>query len=107
VPLHAEEGDSDHLGIDLDPGPDGVVGQVINFRRDQRAKYVLAASCAHFLEDVADELEAGNAVVDDDSEVPHGGPGLRLQMWEPEKGSLARNYRAWSQANIGRSLRSR
>jgi hypothetical protein len=52
-------------------------------------------------------ITAVGSLGDDDSEVPYGGPGLLLQMWEPEKGSLARNYRAWSQAKIGRSLRSR
>jgi len=102
VPLHAEEGSSDCLGIDLEPGPNGVVGQVINFGRDQRAKYVLACSWAQFLEDVAEELEAGNFVVNDDSEVKLGGLMLQLQMRWPRKGRLAGNYRAWSEAKVAR-----
>ena len=46
-----------------DPGPSVVVGQVINFGRDQEQKFVLARSWAHFLEDVADELERGKFVI--------------------------------------------
>jgi cell wall assembly regulator SMI1 len=62
IPL-VEMNDSNHIGIDLDPGPCGGVGQVINFGRDQEQKFVLARSWAHFLEDVADELERGNFVI--------------------------------------------
>jgi cell wall assembly regulator SMI1 len=61
VPLHNWDGDC--YGIDLDPGPNGVRGQVINFGRDQAAKFVLALSFAHFLEDIADEMEAGSIVL--------------------------------------------
>jgi cell wall assembly regulator SMI1 len=62
IPLH--DWDGDHFGIDLNPGPRGIVGQVINFGRHASEKYVLAPSWAHFLEDVADELEAGNFVLE-------------------------------------------
>ena len=62
-PLHWD-GNRNYLGIDLDPGPNGVVGQVINFGGDERRKYVLATSWGRFLEDFADELEAGNFVLD-------------------------------------------
>src|SRR4051794_14346760 len=65
IPL-VEMNDSNYIGIDLEPGPGGVVGQVINFGRDQERKYVLARSWAHFLGDVADELEAGNLVIQGD-----------------------------------------
>lgn len=51
------------IGLDLDPGPNGVVGQVIPFGTDDRFRPVLALSFAHLLEDVADELEAGSAIV--------------------------------------------
>ena len=60
IPL-IEMGDSDQIGIDLDPGPNGVVGQVINIGRDQEEKHVLATSWAHFLEDVSDELGPGTS----------------------------------------------
>jgi hypothetical protein len=92
--------DSNHIGIDLDPGPCGVVGQVINFGRDQERKYVLARSWAHFLEDVAEELEAGNFVIT-------GTEGHRsFDMREPRMGELWLNLREWSGAKIGpKSLR--
>jgi hypothetical protein len=41
---------------------------VINFGRDEYDKYVLAESWAHFLEDVADELESGTIEVTRDVE---------------------------------------
>lgn len=47
------------LVVDLDPGPNGRSGQVVAFNDGDPVRYVLAASWAHFLEDVADELEAG------------------------------------------------
>ena len=57
------------IGIDLDPGPNGVSGQVVNFGRDSDEwRFVLALSWAHFLEDIADELEAGNLAITRDSE---------------------------------------
>jgi cell wall assembly regulator SMI1 len=61
--------DGNCIGIDLDPGPNGVSGQVINFGRDlDEWRFVLALSWAHFLEDIADELEAGNLAITRDSE---------------------------------------
>ncbi len=54
--------DGNCFGIDLNPGPNGVPGQVINFGRDENDKYVLALSWAHFLEDIVEELEAGHLV---------------------------------------------
>jgi cell wall assembly regulator SMI1 len=85
--------DVDYLGVDLDPGPDGVVGQVINFGRNEDDKYVLAASWAQFLEDFADELEAGNFDIDMDREFEE------FVMRQPP-GRLFQNYRAWSQAKL-------
>lgn len=52
-----------HIGIDLDPGPNGRVGQVINFGRDEEAKYVLGRSVDAFVERIAGELEGGNFVL--------------------------------------------
>ena len=57
IPLGDRDGNC--YGVDLNPGPNGVMGQVINFGRDEAEKSVLALSWAHFLQDVADELEAG------------------------------------------------
>lgn len=64
IPLYWDSG-RDFFGIDLDPGPKGTKGQVIPFSYGYEIgaerKYVLAPSWAHFLEDVADEFEAGHA----------------------------------------------
>ncbi len=48
------------IGIDLDPGPRGTRGQVINFGRDEFEKFVLARSTSEFLEWFAGQLESGN-----------------------------------------------
>jgi hypothetical protein len=85
--------DSDYLGIDLDPGPGGVVGQVTNFGRNSDDKYVLATSWGQFLEDFADELEVGNYVID------LGEKFGEFRMKEP--GPFHLNYRAWSEAKLG------
>lgn len=54
-----------HIGVDLDPGPRGRVGQVINFGRDEDAKYVLGHTVEAFVARIADELERGNFVLMD------------------------------------------
>lgn len=51
------------VGIDLAPGPGGVSGQVITFGRDERDKYVLAASLQAFLTEYVARLEAGRVSV--------------------------------------------
>ncbi|HEU4562860.1 MAG TPA: SMI1/KNR4 family protein [Longimicrobium sp.] len=58
-----------HIGVDLDPGPKGRVGQVINFGRDEDAKYVLGQTVQAFVARLADELEAGNFVLMDPPDV--------------------------------------
>jgi len=100
IPL-VEMNDSNHIGIDLDPGPSGVVGQVINFGRDQERKYVLARSWAHFLEDVADELEGGNFVITEDE----GSKSFRLKG--PHRGELWLNLKEWSEAKLDPAFRDR
>jgi hypothetical protein len=91
------DGDMNYVGIDLDPGPCGVVGQVINFGLDQDREYVLSASWAQFLEDLADELEAGSFLIDLDDEF---GESDWFLMRKPRNGNLSRNYKAWSQAKL-------
>jgi cell wall assembly regulator SMI1 len=59
-----------HIGVDLDPGQKGRVGQVINFGRDEDAKYVLGQTVEAFVARIADELERGNFVLMDP---PDGG----------------------------------
>lgn len=58
------------IGIDLDPGPRGTRGQVINFGRDEYEKFVLARSTSEFLEWFAGQLESGNFLT-------RNTPGLR------------------------------
>lgn len=100
IPL-VEMNDSNHIGIDLDPGPCGVVGQVINFGRDQEQKYVLAKSWALFLEDVADELERGNFGITEDK-------GYKsFDLKEPHRGGLWLNLKEWSKGKLDPAFRDR
>jgi cell wall assembly regulator SMI1 len=97
IPLGALT-DSDYFGVDLNPGPNGVVGQVINFGRDEENKYVLATSWARFLSDVADELEADNFTVDPKREFEE------FQMIRPRSGTFIYNLKEWSAAKLAGKL---
>ena len=55
--------DSNHLGLDFDPGPEGKIGQVINFGRDEEQKAVLAHSFGEFIDRYIAGLESGEAVI--------------------------------------------
>ena len=59
VPL-TNDGSSNCIGLDLDPWPEGRVGQVIIFGRDEDVKVVLAESLGEFLDWIAGLLESGN-----------------------------------------------
>jgi cell wall assembly regulator SMI1 len=56
-----DDGGGNHIGIDLDPGEKGTYGQVINFGRDQREKFVMAKSFASFFE-LINELILNNKI---------------------------------------------
>jgi len=56
----AYQGGSDYIGIDLEPGSEGIVGQVINFGNLQETKYVLANSIPEFFDWYIQILESGN-----------------------------------------------
>lgn len=58
VPL-ALSGGGDSYCVDLAPGSDGTVGQVIEMIHDASDRPVLAASFSDWLDDFAEELEAG------------------------------------------------
>jgi len=60
--------DSNYLGLDFDPGPEGRLGQVINFGREEEQKAVLANSFEEFIEDFIEELESGGAVIREDGD---------------------------------------
>jgi cell wall assembly regulator SMI1 len=89
VPLTVS-GANDHIGVDLAPGPRGTWGQVVTFGRDVEDKVVLAASWAHLLEDVADELCAGNVQL----------PGEEEFGLDTPSGSLLQVARRWSAAKV-------
>ena len=59
----AHDGSGNHLGLDLDPGVRGVVGQIINFGRDESKKYVLAHSFTGFIDWLLQQYESGNFVI--------------------------------------------
>jgi hypothetical protein len=75
------------------------VGQVIHFGRDEAEhKSVLATSWAQFLEDYADELEAGNFHIT-------GGPGDEigdryLYMKRPSVSPIYHHWKHWAQAKL-------
>ena len=56
----AHDGAGNHLGIDLDPGVAGVMGQVINFGTDENNKFVLAPSLKDFMTWMLFQYRAGN-----------------------------------------------
>ena len=57
--LSDDEGN--HIGVDLNPGPAGTVGQVINFGRDEEKKHVLFPCVVALVEWLAEAIEAGRA----------------------------------------------
>jgi cell wall assembly regulator SMI1 len=63
------DGEGNHIGVDLDPGPSGKVGQVINFGRDEEEKYVLFPSVVDLVEWLADEYAARRVVFDKEDKV--------------------------------------
>ncbi|WP_229297047.1 MULTISPECIES: SMI1/KNR4 family protein [Herbaspirillum] len=69
-----------HLGVDLDPGERGNVGQVINFGRDEDEKFVLGSSVETFMEWLVEQLESGNAAIRNEDD---GGRSLNTKV--PEK----------------------
>lgn len=66
IPI-AHDGGGNHLGIDLDPGSTGVIGQVINFGRDEKNKFVLASSLTGFIAWMVAQYQMGNYQRDEHS----------------------------------------
>jgi cell wall assembly regulator SMI1 len=52
-----------YLGIDLDPGKQGTIGQIINFGRDEDVKFVFAENLESFLNWFITQLESGNYII--------------------------------------------
>jgi cell wall assembly regulator SMI1 len=83
--------DGNYFGLDFSPGPQGVSGQVINFGRNENHKKVWAWSWGWFLNDLAEELEAGNFRYDSDYR------GLLIIEPAPEHGWF-NHISEWSKA---------
>lgn len=59
LPISKDYG-GNNIGIDLDPGPDGISGQVINFGRDEDTRHVIASSLGGFLEFILHHVKNNN-----------------------------------------------
>jgi cell wall assembly regulator SMI1 len=62
------DGGGNHQCIDLDPGPSGHLGQVMNFDHEVSATGVLADNFRSFLAAFADDLEAGRSALSEGGE---------------------------------------
>jgi cell wall assembly regulator SMI1 len=93
IPLVAEDAVGPQIGIDLDPGPEGIRGQVIAFGwgHDLPAA-VLAWSWGWFLTDLVAELERGNFRLVE-------GSGLCLR--DPRGTRFLNAVESWSAAKTG------
>ncbi|WP_348651944.1 SMI1/KNR4 family protein [Curtobacterium citreum] len=69
IPL-THDGGGNHIGVDLDPGPAGTVGQVITFGADDEVHHVLAPSLVSYLEQVYDLVASGDLIPSDDEDDP-------------------------------------
>jgi cell wall assembly regulator SMI1 len=67
IPL-TRDGSGNHMGVDLAPGPAGTRGQVIVFGRDENEKLQVSTSVSDFFHWYANELEAGNFIVEIDED---------------------------------------
>lgn len=64
IPVFKEILEPDYLGVDLNPGPNGRLGQVINFGRIDDEKVVIAWTLSDLLEFVARDVESGAILVE-------------------------------------------
>ncbi len=77
IPLTNSDGN--HIGLDFDAWPNGRIGQVILYGRDEDVKVVLAESLGALLEWIADLLEGGNFRL----EPAQNGPPTRFGLKKP------------------------
>lgn len=67
------DGGGNFIGIDMNPDINGIVGQVINFGRDEDNKYVLAENLSQFLDLMIDIIRSDDFKIefmDDENEEP-------------------------------------
>lgn len=57
-----------HLGIDLDPGVNGIRGQVINFGRDEDRKRAIAPNVTAFVQWLVGQLQVGNFLIEQEDD---------------------------------------
>lgn len=69
VPFAHDYGNN-FIGLDLDPGPTGILGQVITYGRDELVAYCVASSFSQFLEWLLVQYRSGNYRV---LEIENGG----------------------------------
>ena len=79
----AHDGGASLLRVDMDPAPEGTVGQVIYTDHDDNTVILLGESIEQFLTDFADDLEVWPV---------HLAPG-RTRRWRRISGSRARTRR--------------
>jgi internalin A len=66
----SEDGGGNHFGIDLDPDTKGIVGQVINFGRDEETKYVIAPNLSSFFDFILENIRKGNYTINNEEDEP-------------------------------------
>lgn len=64
IPL-LSDGCGNYVGLDFAPGPNGTVGQVINFGRDEDIKHAFAQSLDEFIDKFYHILEAPEVICED------------------------------------------
>ncbi|BFU42021.1 SMI1/KNR4 family protein [Krasilnikovia sp. MM14-A1004] len=89
IPLFCWPYESDCFGLDLDPGPEGRPGQVINFGRDQERKFVAAPDFDGLLAWLAAEAAGDRLELDDDDMIVNG-DGYLLPALEKAAGATFR-----------------
>ncbi|MFF2554381.1 hypothetical protein ACFVUS_25495 [Nocardia sp. NPDC058058] len=74
IPLWSDPTRPDYIGLDLDPGPAGTPGQIINFGRNEERHFLCAHNFTDLLEFLLAEVTTGawpaTAIVDDDGNEP-------------------------------------
>lgn len=65
----AYDGGGNYIGIDYSPGPNGILGQIINFGRDEEELFVISNSFEELLQLLIQQFEHGNCRVVDEDEL--------------------------------------
>ncbi|MFN9812147.1 MAG: SMI1/KNR4 family protein [Deltaproteobacteria bacterium] len=82
VPI-TEPGTGDYFCLDLDPGPGGLVGQVIEYRHDHPERLLIAPSLSEWFNALAKDIECGDVVVFERSDGRFERLGSKAE-WEEE-----------------------